>query len=1005
MNCANEHSYNHKAKTCFRPKKARLAPLGHIARVFISLMFFYAPHFLLAQSSNVWTFGINTGLDFNKDPVQVFHPVINTDGTCASICDETGKLILYTDGNKIYNSYFETIQNGVVDLNHHAVQDGIILKDNTNKDIFYVFISQLVLKAAGVVQSIDLYCYTVDLSDPGKKGKVVKTEKIQEGFFMGMLGIRHKDKKSVWVVTEPNRDSLYSYLLDSNGLHPPVKNYRRPIKHDSTLGYLMLKASHDGKKIVETWACDGLWNMFPSLTYINMYDFDNATGLISNKLIIDSQLVYPSKQYAHHAFASSEFSPNDSLFYVTDFGLNDSSGIRGMIYPLRQYARYAPDIKNSVKNLPLTGNSGIQLGPDGRIYVSYLNAPYLSVIHYPNKPGLACHLVPKEIDLQSKGWWWYSFPNLFFEYIRATFTYNPSCIKGGGFVNQSDTNIFKKFTWYFTDMDTAVGNNPGHIFPKTGNYFVRLKAESPTGFKVWYSDSIHYIKMRPIARFVNNSDEGCQWVNFNFIDSSWTDALLKPLNQFWYWDFGDQTPPLAYTKTKRPVVTHVYTQSGTYTVKLVYGNGICTDTFVSTQKVKIVPAPRPGFIVSARFDNFSKVVKSNSGDTVAGCAPLVINVNDKSEGTVVKYVYTVSALPINRDKPPAGDSTDVPSFSYSFLSPGLFVIHQYLTGTTGCITEDSAFVRVRQGVSATDKPVILRASFNGQNNVLLHWLPVPGAKHYSVFRYNGLNTSVTNAPKGDFLADIADTMFADNHVGISINPANVPNAGSVLSPAGAGRFWNNVHYQITASDSCGNRTGFSNIARPILLTGQNVNNQYFLINWSPYENWDNGVYRYDIELQDNEGFFHNISNLTDTAYHDGDHFSLAQLGQCYRIKATEQDGNQQISYSNTLCIPYLPQIWVPNVFTPDNNTVNDSFKISTIGIKNYKLTVYNTWGEVVFSTSSEPGFPKSPSGDIGAGWDGRFHGQPVPEGVYFYTISAFGNAEYFFQKGTVQVMR
>src|ERR1017187_10931381 len=86
------------------------------------------------------------------------------------------------------------------------------------------------------------------------------------------------------------------------------------------------------------------------------------------------------------------------------------------------------------------------------------------------------------------------------------------------------------------------------------------------------------------------------------------------VGQSWVWDFGDQSPPLSYSGSKRSVVSHVYTQSGNYTVKLVYSNGFCSDTFVSQKKVVIIPAPKPGFTV--RFDNSSRVVKSGSGDTL-----------------------------------------------------------------------------------------------------------------------------------------------------------------------------------------------------------------------------------------------------------------------------------------------------------------------------------------------------------------------------------------------------
>lgn len=59
-----------------------------------------------------------------------------------------------------------------------------------------------------------------------------------------------------------------------------------------------------------------------------------------------------------------------------------------------------------------------------------------------------------------------------------------------------------------------------------------------------------------------------------------------------------------------------------------------------------------------------------------------------------------------------------------------------------------------------------------------------------------------------------------------------------------------------------------------------------------------------------------------------------------------------------------PEIYVPSGFTPNADGRNDLLRAITVGIKTFKyFTVYNRWGQVVFSTTA-------PS----RGWDGKING-------------------------------
>ena len=73
--------------------------------------------------------------------------------------------------------------------------------------------------------------------------------------------------------------------------------------------------------------------------------------------------------------------------------------------------------------------------------------------------------------------------------------------------------------------------------------------------------------------------------------------------------------------------------------------------------------------------------------------------------------------------------------------------------------------------------------------------------------------------------------------------------------------------------------------------------------------------------------------------------------------------------------------YVPNAFTPDGDELNPVFKpIFTAGFDpfDYKLTIYNRWGEIIFE-----------SNDASVGWDGTFSKQRgiVADGTYLWRIN------------------
>lgn len=91
-----------------------------------------------------------------------------------------------------------------------------------------------------------------------------------------------------------------------------------------------------------------------------------------------------------------------------------------------------------------------------------------------------------------------------------------------------------------------------------------------------------------------------------------------------------------------------------------------------------------------------------------------------------------------------------------------------------------------------------------------------------------------------------------------------------------------------------------------------------------------------------------------------------------------------------------PYVFVPTAFTPNGDGKNDILKPVAVGVKkiNY-FRVYNRWGQLIFSTSTD-----------GHGWDGRLGGTPQTSNVFVWMVEAIDyTGKKIFLKGTTTLIR
>ena len=92
------------------------------------------------------------------------------------------------------------------------------------------------------------------------------------------------------------------------------------------------------------------------------------------------------------------------------------------------------------------------------------------------------------------------------------------------------------------------------------------------------------------------------------------------------------------------------------------------------------------------------------------------------------------------------------------------------------------------------------------------------------------------------------------------------------------------------------------------------------------------------------------------------------------------------------------ELIIPSAFTPDNDLVNDNWEIPNIDLyfPSNIVTIYNRWGKKIFE-SVRGSYSENP-------WNGKFKGEDLPVGSYYYTIE-LNEAKMENKSGSVSIIR
>lgn len=207
------------------------------------------------------------------------------------------------------------------------------------------------------------------------------------------------------------------------------------------------------------------------------------------------------------------------------------------------------------------------------------------------------------------------------------------------------------YYWTFGNGNTSTASNPTTTYNTSGVYTVKLILTDAKGCKDTITKT-NYVNIGSLsAGFTMQPNPGCINTPVNFTSTSINASNL-------IWNFGDGSPTLSSTSIN---VSHVYTTSGTYNVKLIAQNGACSDSIIIP--LTINPKPAASFTLTP----FNPCP-----------APATIQFNNTSTGGT-SYAWNFGN----------GGTSTLTNPTYTYNQNGLFNVQLIATNSFGC--KDTAF--------------------------------------------------------------------------------------------------------------------------------------------------------------------------------------------------------------------------------------------------------------------------------------------------------------------------
>jgi hypothetical protein len=314
-----------------------------------------------------------------------------------------------------------------------------------------------------------------------------------------------------------------------------------------------------------------------------------------------------------------------------------------------------------------------------------------------------------------------------------------------------------------------------------------------------------------------------------------------------------------------------------------------------------------------------------------------------------------------------GDSAGV-SYMDSAPYPGKVYTHQYPDPVTTATVTYTIRMIAASGLTCQN-----------ETDQTINVLPSPHAQFATIAPLCDIDTAV-NLSEASELTGLA---------GVGTVSGRGVTTGALLNPLRAGPGEDTLRYVYSAANGCSD-TAYQSVYIQSLPRVRAGNDTAVVIS-QPLQ-----LYAWSSDGTEDAFLWSPPDGLSDPSIYN----PVAVLGEeidsiRYIVTATDSLGCSGQSSLKVMVFRTLPDLFVPNAFTPGLGT-NRAFRPIPVGISRLLyFRVYNRFGELVYSTSQ-----------MGEGWDGRISGKIQGSGVYVWVAAAETyTGKTIARKGTVMLVR
>jgi gliding motility-associated-like protein len=585
----------------------------------------------------------------------------------------------------------------------------------------------------------------------------------------------------------------------------------------------------------------------------------------------------------------------------------------------------------------------------------------------------------------------------------ADFIADTVCTGNATTFTDASTGLPSSWTWTFGDGNSSlVGPVTQHTYAAPGTYIVSLLVSGGGGACSDQVFELVEVSDNVLAGIIA-ADTVCDGTVVNFTDNS---TITTGTIDFYTWDFGDGAT------ANTPNTTHTYTGPGTYTVThTVSSIGGCVSAV--TWNVTVLDQPSANFIEFSACQNGTTQFDDLS--TISGGSTIADWLWDFGDGgTSVfqnpSHVYTTSGnYNVSLTVTSASGCTDnilVPIVVYpapnaAFTAPvacpqDTIQYTDLSTISSGSITNwdwnfndgmTSAQQNPQHGFAIlydTFYVELIATSNFGCTDTVVNQItthPFPDfswgpdlASGCEDFVVNFMDS--TTVP-GGFVTNW-EWDFGDSSMSFSQNPTHV-----FEDPASY-----YVSLWVTTSDGC---DFYNYVDYPIIVYPQPV------AGFIP-------VYT-EVSINTPEVQFTDLSSgAINREWYFGDGDYSNNINPLHEFTDTGFFNVMQIVYSDFGCSDTMMNLvhvygeftfFIPNSFTPNGDSKNNTWRGYAMDAEKYHLMVFNRWGELIFETQ-----------DQAVEWDATYNGVKVIDDVYIWKCEIVdGNQEEHMFYGHVTVLK